>query len=47
MRARRDSMGRYSRDGYSGEFKADLEELMESAPNEQVKRKIRDLMNEM
>lgn len=47
---RRDSMGRYSRDysrDYSYDFKADLEALAESAPNETVKRKIRDLMREM
>lgn len=43
---RRDSRGRYSRN-YSGEFREDLEELMENAPNEQVKRKIRDLIREM
>jgi hypothetical protein len=45
---RRDSMGRYSRNsGYSNEFRADLEELIESAPNEHVKNKMRDLMREI
>lgn len=44
---RRDSMGRYSRDGYAYDFKADLEELMQDAPNESVKRKLRDLMRDM
>lgn len=44
---RRDSMGRYSRDGYAYDFKADLEDLMESAPNETVKRKLRDLMRDV
>jgi hypothetical protein len=44
---RRDRMGRYSRDGYSMEFREDLESLMEDAPNEQIKRKIRELMQEV
>lgn len=48
---RRDNMGRYSRegymDGYSGEFRADLESLIEDAPNEQIKRKLRQMMQEM
>lgn len=44
--ARRDTMGRYSR-GYSYEFKKDLEELIEDAPNEHIKQKMRDLMHEM
>lgn len=39
---RRDAMGRYSRD-----FKADLEELMASAPNDHVRMKIKDIMAEM
>lgn len=46
--ARRDSMGRYSRNGgYSGDFRAELEDLIEDAPNEHIKRKMRDLMQEM
>lgn len=44
---RRDRMGRYSGMGYSREFRADLESLMEDAPNDQVKRKIRELMQEV
>lgn len=44
---RRDGMGRYSRDGYSYDFKMDLEELMKDAPNEHVKMKMRELMQEM
>ena len=53
--AERDSMGRYSSDryyyddGYSmeGDFRADLEELMRYAPNEQVKQKLQTIMKEM
>lgn len=47
---RRDSMGRYSRRGYSmaGEdFRKDLEELIEDAPSEHIRQKMRDLMREM
>ncbi len=44
---KRDNMGRYSRDGYSYDFKMDLEELMKDAPNEHVKMKMRELMQEM
>ena len=41
--------GSYATDGYSRteDFRAELEELIEDAPNEQVKRKMRDLMREM
>ena len=48
--ARRDAMGRYSRDGYSmdeGDFRMELQELMQDAPNEQVKMKLQRLMSEM
>lgn len=45
--AKRDSMGRYSTEGYSYEFKADLEELMQDAPNERVKMKLREIMQDM
>lgn len=53
--ARRDSMGRYSRDGgsyeggYSGadDFRMELQELMQDAPNEQIKMKLQRLMSEM
>lgn len=50
------SRDRYSRDGgYSGEgysmddedFESQLEELMQDAPNEQVKQKLQAIMNEM
>ena len=49
--ARRDSMGRYSREmGYSGadeDFRMEIENLIEDAPNEQVKQKMRELMREI
>ena len=48
--ARRDSRGRYSSRGYSmaGEdFRMELEDLIEDAPNERIKQKMRDLMHEM
>lgn len=44
--ARRDAMGRYSGErGYSraGEFADKIEELMDSAPNEQIKREMQKL----
>lgn len=44
--ARRDSMGRYSSEG-EDEFRMELEELMEDAPNEQIKTKMRELMQQM
>ena len=44
---RRDSMGRYSSAGYSYDYKMDLEELMRDAPNERVKAKLRDIMQDM
>lgn len=49
--ARRDSMGRYSRGyGYSmtgDDFRMEIEELMQSAPNERTKQKLREIMSEM
>ena len=54
--ARRDSMGRYSReDGYSrtgysmdsNEMVENLREMMQDAPNEQIKMKLQRLMSEM
>lgn len=53
--ARRDSMGRYSRDGGSSygysmaedDFRMELERVMRDAPNEQVKMKLQRLMSEM
>lgn len=51
--ARRDSRGRYARDGGSmyyrdsGELAQQIEELMEDAPNEQVKQRMRQLMQDL
>lgn len=51
--AKRDSMGRYSSryDGYSradeASFKADLEDLMQDAPNEHVRTKLQRMIAEM
>ncbi len=53
--ARRDSMGRYSRRGNSygdysmaeDDFKMELQDLMQDAPNEQVKMKLQRMMSEM
>ena len=48
--ARRDSMGRYSGRGYSraaDDVKMQLQEIMEDAPNEQVKMEIRNLISRM
>lgn len=45
---RRDSMGRYTR-GYSrdGDFAHELRELMKDAPNEEVKAKLRKLVEQV
>ena len=48
--ARRDSMGRYSRDGYSraaDEQIEMLEGMIDSAPNEQIKKEIEKLISKM
>ena len=48
--ARRDSMGRYSSEGYSraeDDFMADLRMLMDSAPDDAKRQKIQRIMNEM
>ena len=47
--ARRDSIGRYSSEGYSRaeDFKMELEDLMQSAPNDRVRQKMQSLMAEM
>jgi hypothetical protein len=49
--ARRDSMGRYSReDGYSraeSEFKERLEDAIDSAPDEHKRKKLERILNEM
>lgn len=42
--ARRDSMGRYTS---AGDFRADLQELVNSAPNEQVRQRLMETMNMM
>ena len=43
--ARRDSMGRYSR--AADDFKMELQEIMQEAPNEQVKMEIQHVINRM
>lgn len=48
--ARRDAMGRYSREGgYSraDDFRMDLQDLMQDAPNDHVRQKLQALMAEM
>lgn len=48
--ARRDAMGRYSREGYSmatDGFKSDLERLVDDAPTEHVKKRLREILREM
>lgn len=50
MNARRDSRGRYSREGgysYADDFHGMLEEAMMAAPNEQAREKLRRMMSEM
>lgn len=42
--ARRDSMGRYTS---AGDFRADLQELVNNAPNEQVRQRLMETMNMM
>lgn len=45
--ARRDSMGRYSRDGGNDMMVQQLEDLMQDAPNEQIKQKIQQLVQQI
>ena len=48
--ARRDSMGRYSRDGYSrdsGELMRELHELMEDAPDEKTRQEFQRFIQKM
>ena len=45
--AKRDSMGRYSRDEANEEIINRLNEVMNDAPNEQTKQEIRKLINKM
>lgn len=49
MNAKRDAMGRYSRDGYSGhnDMIPELEDLMRNAPDERTRQKIQDIMSKM
>ena len=50
MNARRDSMGRYSRDGYSGavdDMVSQLKDLMEDAPNESIKSEMHRLVKKI
>lgn len=42
---RRDAMGRYSR--AEDDFRMDLQELMQDAPNDQVRQKLQRIMSEM
>lgn len=47
--AKRDSMGRYSREGYSraDDFAMELRELMEDAPNDRIRQKMQSIVSEM
>ena len=48
MNARRDSMGRYSReDGYSGDVAEQLRDIMDDAPNEHVRQEIQRLVTKI
>jgi hypothetical protein len=46
---RRDSMGRYSRTGYSRDegFAHELRALMDEAPNDRIKRKMQTIVSEL
>ena len=46
---RRDAMGRYSRDGYSGDddVTMELQDLMRNAPDERTRQKIQNILNRM
>lgn len=48
-RRRRDSMGRYSRDGYSGhsDMIPELEDLMRNAPDDMTRQKIQNIIYKM
>lgn len=47
--AKRDSMGRYSSEGYSrnGEIVSELREMMESAPNEQKRQEYQQIISQL
>ena len=47
---RRDSMGRYSRDGYSGhdeDVTMELQDLMRNAPDDRMRQKIQSVLDRM
>lgn len=46
---RRDSMGRYSRDGYSGhdDVSMELQDLMRNAPDDRTRQKIQSILDRM
>lgn len=49
-RRKRDSMGRYSRDGYSGhdeDVTMELQDLMRNAPDERTRQKIQTILDRM
>lgn len=48
-RRRRDSMGRYSRDGYSGDddVTMELQDLMRNAPDDRTRQKIQSILDRM
>lgn len=49
-RRRRDSMGRYSRDGYSGhdeDVTMELQDLMRNAPDDRMRQKIQSILDRM
>lgn len=49
MRRGANQYGSYAMNGYSNadDFRMELEDLIEDAPNEQIKRKMRELMKDM
>ena len=49
-RRRRDSMGRYSRNGYSGhddEMIEQLKDIMDDAPNDQIRQEVQRLVSKL
>ena len=48
--ARRDAMGRYSREGYSraeDDFRSEMEDLIHDAPNDHIRQKMQALLREI
>lgn len=45
--ARRDSMGRYSRDGQTEQMVEQLRELMQDAPNDQIRQQMQQLAQQL